>query len=57
MTGFGLVMSGDKSNSTSSLVTGKVYGPDYAGSMPTKMTQAIADMESIPLQFDLSESS
>jgi len=50
-------MSGDKSNSTSSLVTGKVYGPDYAGSMPTKMTQAIADMESIPLQFDLSESS
>jgi len=45
ITGFGLIMDASNQFSTSSLVTGKVYAPDYAVPTPTYMTTAISDME------------
>lgn len=45
ITGFGLIMSTDNQYSSSTLVNGNVYGPDYAAPTPTKMTTAIGDME------------
>jgi Ice-binding-like len=43
ITGFGLSLHG--TYATSSLVTGKVYAPDYSSPTPTKMTDAVADFE------------
>jgi hypothetical protein len=45
ITGFGLVYASGATYSTSSLVTGRVYAPDYTPPTPTKMTTAISDME------------
>lgn len=45
ITGFGLTMDATNQFSTSSLVTGKAYGPGYAEPTPTKMTAAINDMK------------
>ncbi len=45
ITGFGLVMDHSGQFSTSSLVNGKVYAADYAGSTPATMSTAISDME------------
>jgi len=45
ITGFGLVYASGATYSTSSLVTGRVYAPDYAAPTPTKMTTAVSDME------------
>lgn len=45
ITGFGLVYASGATYSTSSLVTGHVYAPDYTAPTPTKMTTAISDME------------
>ena len=45
ITGFGLIMSTDNQYATSTLVTGKIYGPDYAVPTPSYMTTAISDME------------
>jgi hypothetical protein len=43
--GFGLIMDSTNTFSTSSLVAGKVYAPNYALPTPTKMSTAISDME------------
>lgn len=54
MTGFSLAMDATNLFSISPLVTnGKVYGPDYAGATPAKMTQAVADMETAFTQANL----
>ena len=45
ITGFGLVYASGATYSTSSLVTGHVYAPDYTAPTPTKMTTAVSDME------------
>jgi hypothetical protein len=45
ITGLGLVMDHSGQFSTSSLVNGKVYAADYAGSTPATMNAAISDME------------
>jgi hypothetical protein len=45
ITGFGLIMATDNQSSHTPIVTGKVYGPDYAVPTPSKMTTAIGDME------------
>jgi len=45
MTGFGLIMDGSNQFALSSLVTGKVYAPDYASPTPTVIGTAISDME------------
>ncbi|WP_069658825.1 ice-binding family protein [Arcticibacter eurypsychrophilus] len=45
ITGFGLIMSTDNQSSHTPIVTGKVYGPNYAAPTPSKMTTAIGDME------------
>jgi hypothetical protein len=45
MTGFGLIMATNNQSSHTPIVTGNVYGPDYAVPTPSKMTTAIADME------------
>jgi uncharacterized lipoprotein YbaY len=45
ITGFGLIMATDNQSSHTPIVTGKVYGPDYAVPTPSKMTTAISDME------------
>jgi hypothetical protein len=45
ITGFGLIMDGSGTFSTSSLVVGKVYAADYTSPTPTKMTTAVGDME------------
>ncbi len=45
ITGFGLIMNTDNQSSHTTIVTGNVYGPDYAAPTPTKMTTAIGDME------------
>ena len=45
ITGFGLVLDPSGQFSTSALVTGEIYAADYAVPTPTKMTTAIADME------------
>lgn len=45
ITGFGPVMDGSGTFSTSSLVTGKIYAADYAPPTPAFMTTAVSDME------------
>ena len=45
ITGFGLIMDASGTFSTSSLITGKIFGANYADPTPTKMTTAISDME------------
>jgi len=45
LTGFGLVMDSSNQFSTSSLVVGNIYAPNYAVPTPTMMTTAISDME------------
>ncbi|EOR96153.1 Flagellar hook-length control protein FliK [Arcticibacter svalbardensis MN12-7] len=45
ITGFDLIMSTDNQSSHTPIVTGKVYGPNYAAPTPSKMTTAIGDME------------
>jgi hypothetical protein len=45
VTGFGLVMDASNEYSTSSLVSGRIYAADYSAPSPTRMTQAVADME------------
>lgn len=45
LTGFGLAVSSDGSYATSSLISGKAYGPDYAGATPATMTAAVNAME------------
>ena len=45
VTGFGLIMDRTNQFSTSSLVNGKVYSPNYAVPTPAKMTAAISDMQ------------
>ncbi len=45
LTGFGLIMANDNQSSHTPIVTGNVYGPDYAVPTPSKMTTAIGDME------------
>jgi hypothetical protein len=44
ITGFGLVLDTLGRFSTSSLVTGRVYAPDYAAPTPGVLTQAVNDM-------------
>ncbi len=45
ITGFGLIMDASGTFSTSSLVVGKIYASDYTAPTPTKMTTAVADMQ------------
>jgi hypothetical protein len=45
ITGFGLIMDGAGTFSTSSLVTGNVYASDYTDPTPANLTTAISDME------------
>ncbi len=45
ITGFGLIMDGTNTFSTSSLITGRVYAANYTSPTPTNMTTAISDME------------
>lgn len=45
ITGFGLILPAGGAYSTSSLVSGKCYAPDYNSPTPVKMTTAIGDME------------
>ena len=45
ITGFGLILDGSGTFSTSSLVVGRVYAADYTDPTPTKMSTAVSDME------------
>lgn len=45
LTGFGLIMDSSNQYSTSSLVYGQIYAPNYAIPTPAMMTTAISDME------------
>jgi len=45
ITGFGLIMDPSNQYSTSSLVVGKIYGPDYADPTPSILTSAVSSME------------
>jgi len=45
ITGFGLIMDPSNKFSTSALVNGKIYAPDYALPTPSTMTKAISAME------------
>jgi Ice-binding-like len=45
ITGFGLSLAAGSSYATSSLVSGKVYAPDYADPTPANITAAVGDME------------
>ena len=45
ITGFGLILPAASAFSTSALVTGKAYAPDYANPTPANLTTAIGDME------------
>ena len=45
ITGFGLILDGAGTFSTSYLVVGRVYAADYTDPSPTKMITAISDME------------
>ena len=45
ITGFGLILSADGTFSTSSLVTGNIYAPDYASPTPANLTTAVGNME------------
>jgi hypothetical protein len=44
ITGFGLILDSSGQFATSSLVTGKIYAPNYVVPTPTKMTTAVGDM-------------
>jgi len=45
VTGFSLIMDSSGQFSTSSQVTGRVYGPDYASPTPANLTTAVSDMQ------------
>lgn len=45
ITGFALIMDSNNQSSTTLIVTGKVYGSNYAAPTPAKMTTAVSDME------------
>lgn len=45
ITGFGLIMDGSNTFSTSSLITGKVYAADYTAPTPANLTTAVSDMQ------------
>jgi hypothetical protein len=45
ITGFSLTLDSSGQFSTSSQVTGKVYGPDYASPTPVNLTTAVSDMQ------------
>lgn len=45
ITGFGLIMDTNNQSSHTSIVTGKVYAPNYAVPTPAKMTTAVNDMK------------
>jgi hypothetical protein len=45
ITGFGLIMDTNNQSSHTPIVTGKVYGPNYAVPTPSKMTTAVSDMK------------
>jgi len=45
ITGFGLTLPSASAYSTSALVTGKVYAPDYADPTPANLTTAVLDMQ------------
>jgi len=45
ITGFALILPAAGSFSTSALVTGKIYAPDYANPTPANMTTAVSDMQ------------
>jgi hypothetical protein len=45
ITGFDLIYVSGADHSTSALVDGKIYAPDYAGATPANITTAIGDME------------
>jgi hypothetical protein len=45
ITGFGLIMDTNNQSSHTPIVTGKVYGANYAVPTPSKMTTAVADMK------------
>ncbi len=44
ITGFGLIMDGSGTFSTSALVTGRIYAANYTPPTPSKMTTAVNDM-------------
>jgi hypothetical protein len=45
VTGFGLAMDASNQFSLTPIVTGKVYAADYAAPSPTKLSNAVSDME------------
>lgn len=45
ITGFPLILDGTTQFSTSSQVTGRVFGADYASPTPARLTTAVSDME------------
>lgn len=45
ITGFALILPAAGSFSTSVLVTGKIYAPDYANPTPANLTTAVSDMQ------------
>ncbi|OGF62292.1 hypothetical protein A2662_00965 [Candidatus Giovannonibacteria bacterium RIFCSPHIGHO2_01_FULL_45_33] len=45
ITGFGLVLPAAGAYSTSALVTGNIYAPDYADPTPANLTTAVLDMQ------------
>ncbi|MDP3002737.1 MAG: ice-binding family protein, partial [Bacteroidales bacterium] len=45
ITGFGLILPAGGAFSTSSLVTGNIYAPDYASPTPANLTTAVGNME------------
>jgi hypothetical protein len=45
ITGFSLTLDSSGQFSTSSQVTGKIYGPDYASPTPVNLTTAVSDMQ------------
>jgi hypothetical protein len=45
ITGFSLTLDSSGQFSTSSQVTGKLYGPDYASPTPVNLTTAVSDMQ------------
>jgi peptidoglycan hydrolase-like protein with peptidoglycan-binding domain len=45
ITGFGLILPAASDFSTSSLVSGKIFAPDYANPTPANLTTAVLDMQ------------
>jgi len=45
ITGFGLILPAASTFATSSLVSGKVYAPEYAAPTPANLTSAVGNME------------